>query len=356
VSPEGPFKAMGSAVLLAACQYDEGARELEIDGKCRGAFTHSLVTLLRNSDFRQFTYSSLLYHLKKLPQQYPRCEGKHHYRFLFSNSDPTIDNTFDVSKNDSIYRVEAGSLHGVAQNRTLFAIYEGDNKCGDLVALEVFPEYCTAKLTSGHDPVNPLLARVVVWDWDNDALRLKVHLLEPALGFLQASPALDKYVLTVEQHCGELAVVGRSGSGKLEIERLDALTSTHADKKLLEIEPSRLEEALIAAANFNFRLYHPTHGHLKEQDVDLELRLLKELPRTMDTSSLTGRYPRRVYVPDTARKNVFEGTRKAKVIAMKDEFYGITLRNMSEFDLFPYVFYFDPHDYSITVSAKLAWE
>jgi hypothetical protein len=178
-----------------------------------------------------------------------------------------------------------------------------------------------------------------------------VHFLETALGLLQPNAALDGYIWQVGRQEGEL-LVGSTDGEKLEIERLDELISNHADKILRGIEPLHLERALKAASHFNFHLYHSAAGHFGEQDVVIELRLLKRLPSTTDgfNQNRSDRWP--VYAPDPSGTNLFEGTSKAEVIALKDKFYGLTLKNNSPFDLFPYVFYFEPSDYSIDVSAK----
>jgi hypothetical protein len=220
----------------------------------------------------------------------------------------------------------------------------------------VFPQYCTAKLISGYDPLDPRIAHVVVLNWNNDMLRLKVHFLKSASDLPQTSQALDEYVLAVGYQQGELVVVGRSDDGKLEIERLDELTSNHADKILGNIEPSHLEHALVAAARFNFRLYHPNTGHLRPVDVIVDMRRLKKLNDPQDlfsTTKLNGVTRPLVYVPDPDRKNLFEHTRETEVVPMKGELYGLTLKNNSPFDLFPYVFYFDPYDYTIQVKGRL---
>ena len=49
-----------------------------------------------------------------------------------------------------------------------------------------------------------------------------------------------------------------------------------------------------------------------------------------------------------------ELTVKETIVTDLDSYYGLTLINKSPYDLFAYVFYFDPMDYSITVSIFLS--
>jgi hypothetical protein len=46
---------------------------------------------------------------------------------------------------------------------------------------------------------------------------------------------------------------------------------------------------------------------------------------------------------------------EAILSSREDMFYGLTLKNLSSLDLFPYVFYFDPGKYAIDVSRRVPY-
>ncbi|KAL7910081.1 hypothetical protein GGI35DRAFT_447812 [Trichoderma velutinum] len=100
--------------LMTACQANEKALEVQLDGRVRGAFTSGLLAYLEDSQY-QVNYRMIQDHLKaNLKKQKPTVYGRDRYLFL-GNSEPFIVTPLNVSIEDNKAVIQAGRAHGVRE-------------------------------------------------------------------------------------------------------------------------------------------------------------------------------------------------------------------------------------------------
>jgi hypothetical protein len=336
------YKAMSSHVLLAACRQEEGALEAaSANSKPCGAFTSSLIDTLRNCNISAVTYSRLLELLPPLPGQHPQCEGTNKDRFLFNSSvAEDRSKTFRVFKHQGDYKVEAGSIHGVIVG-TEFAI---QSHTEDIILVTVVVDAFQSTVKSKRE--NTLFdipdgTRSVVSNWGKPMLRVRFHFHPPTGNLFSAVGA---------NVCADVAVL-REGRDALLLERLDPLIPRHANR-LVEIKQEPISGVLDAVAHFNFHLYRHNGAHPLNQQVTVRLHRLKNENGVYNPTGddLLAHDPEEVFSDVDAPYDIKEV--KEAVISDMDAYYGLTLENHSQFRLFPYVFYFDPSDYSIQVRVQ----
>ena len=144
----------------------------------------------------------------------------------------------------------------------------------------------------------------------------------------------------------------------LQIRRHDPLTTKYHKARALEVSNGHLSRILDGISRFNVHLYRrnphtPTKGHF---DVQLH---------QVDAKADTGLRPVLTPVGEDFFGNATEDvicseesslqidTVKHAVVTNMDVYYGLTLINTSDNDLFPYVFYFDPNDCSVQVGRTI---
>ncbi|THH06053.1 hypothetical protein EW146_g9733, partial [Bondarzewia mesenterica] len=142
-------------------------------------------------------------------------------------------------------------------------------------------------------------------------------------------------------------VIGMGPNGELLIDRLDVHISTYADRVVrvpLDGKLDRLPSILDAIAHFNFHLGRShSSGVLRGASDIREDDPLKGV--TMEMHRLSGGilWDRK---PKEDAENLLIDNR-AKLSLDEGAPYGIKIVNRSTLDLYPYLFYFDPSDYSI---------
>jgi len=213
----------------------------------------------------------------------------------------------------------------------------------------------------------PQGAKAIVSDWKNEALTLKVAVeLEAKDQLVQAlfperdlkqpdqvARILKSRFVRVNARANADIVVKRSSADdqNLVIERLDSLIPKYANVTVqfnLANKLDNLPHIFDAISQFNYHLALHRGDDPFEQLVSLELFKLKR--------SLKG-----ALLPDEDIGNVLINN-DARLLVDGEALYGLDIINRSQHDLFPYLFYFDPSDYSIsdwyvplspTVSAPL---
>jgi hypothetical protein len=338
------YKSMSSHVLLAACRQDEVALEtLSADNRSCGAFTTSLVKRLRDSSIGDLTYSRLIETLPSFPYQHPQCQGTNKDRFLF-NTSVVKDRSklFKVLKDKGEWKIEAGSIHGVVVG-TEFAI---PSHTEDIILTAVVVQALRCIVEWKFKGVSPDVfdgADAVVSNWNNPKLKVRFH--TPTGNLFSTVRIGERPDVAVHQN----------GQNDFLLERLDPLIRRHT-KYLLIARQDRISEVLDAVAHFNFHLYHHPKCTPFNQKVTVQLHRLQKGNGDKPTytpvgDDLLARDPEVVLSDDTAY-----GVKEVKeaVVCDMDAFYGLTLGNNSTFDLFPYVFYLDPSDYSIQVRMLLS--
>ncbi|KAH6604050.1 hypothetical protein Trco_007496 [Trichoderma cornu-damae] len=100
--------------LMTACQANEKALEVLLDGRVRGAFTSGLLKYLEDSQY-QVNYRMIQDYLKaNLKKQKPTVYGRDRYLFL-GNSEPFFVTPLNVSIEDKKAVIQAGRAHGVCE-------------------------------------------------------------------------------------------------------------------------------------------------------------------------------------------------------------------------------------------------
>ncbi|KAJ7193788.1 caspase domain-containing protein [Mycena pura] len=335
------YKFMHSHVLLAACRQQQRAREcISAEGKPCGFFTDSLVKQLRAVGLNRITYTELLDLLPTLPDQHPQCEGKNKDRFLFDVQGPVHDPLACVAtvKEDGTIEVEAGSLRGVVVGTQFVPERDAAGEKRIFVAVSV---NVGSSILRPIVPMNDLAlaaeTRLVVSDWKNNAAMMKVfvHTSDKsplATSDLSVPRMRPSFVVVDSVNDADLAVT-RSSDEEFILRRLDPKISQYVTQDMkMAIAIEKLPYALDAVANFNYFLGKHNAGSPLVNDVKLEMYRLK------------GEYGSRV--PDMELGD-FAFSNEVRFLGDPTAKYGFAICNFSQYDLFPYLFYFDPATYSV---------
>jgi Caspase domain len=357
-------KAMLSHVLLAACCQHQCAHEVTTaDGTPCGFFTDNLLKQLRIVDLERVTYADLLNPLPELINQKPQCEGVNKTRYLFDGKMSAMDpKAFKLVEAGGHITVCIGSIQGVVVG-TEFAVHGLDSTpsspviLGTLVALSVGLDSSKLNLCPGADKFDiPEGAMAVVSDWKYNAFPLKVAVELGAEDRLARALFPDRDITQGDQVQGSgiVQVLGRANADIvvkrksatteiLCIERLDSLIPKYAGV-ITQFDPvNKLNHfgcIFHAIAQFNYHLARHRADDPFEQRVSLELFRLSKQSGSSE------------WVPDEGVGNLL-GNNDARVQADEEARYGLAITNRSRHDLFPYLFYFDPSDYSILVRSFL---
>ncbi|KZT70667.1 hypothetical protein DAEQUDRAFT_764535 [Daedalea quercina L-15889] len=378
------YPTMRSHVLLAACREDEKARENIVhDGGtevARGMFTYHLLAYLRRAYEEahappQITYARLMEALldpeniklcgASFIGQNPLCEGKNRDRLLFSTSEVAGEATSFPLRYDNRTRtlyVVGGHANGVVEG-TEFTVQlaltdqiDGLVRSRDIVLVvkTVYATECVVR----HDQITDLSpyvealkkARAIISTWNSIVMKVRTPTPLPAQAafkYEKATPKGSGYYDLSLQELSNCRILTRS----------DPLTFRYAEREMTipgrSLQP---DEILDAVAHWNFHLYrfNDRVGGSQELRPQVGLHLL-------ETASGTGLRPLLSQVgEDLFGSAPAEDVRgcplstytvpvKVKEARIHDltKYYGLTLINTSAYDLYPYVFYFDPSTYGI---------
>lgn len=389
VVPSGfSYSGLRSHVLLAACQPDELAHEhrplsAPSGGQTsRGLFTLHLLHCLRLAvkETNMLTYADLVRGLygHELPdgrdsnpgplrKQRPHCEGANQNRLLFTTTLFPHSDTFPLNYDSLKGRlyVEAGTLYGVRVGAEFICRRPGESPMHPnghvlLAVTEAKP------LESRLDPKDSSIAvaslrglEATIVAWDPEDACFKVH----GLDSLPENSGKFFFVTRETSSDADISCVRHSTDSRpqgYDVTRNDPLIA-HFGPKILSIDFKPDAGFLSHVAKFNFHLYR----YQESPEVARELPFTMQLHRLKQVSSVQTKV---VLLLDEkhedllgdalARKHTLSrnmetlrklGTNEIQEAIIKDlePNYGLTLINNSEYNLFAYVFYFDPKDYSI---------
>lgn len=355
-----------SYVLLAACRPDETAFEAtSADGKPCGAFTDALLKQLHRVAFDRVTYMELVDSFRdELLQQRPLCDGANKTRLLFNGVGARFNPTTYLVRpvgDGGQFSVDAGLVEGVVVG-TEFSFPELDiygpksappkgtpkeSPTATFVAVSV--DLASSVLELKEDSKRPLGLQnerssfpVVVTKWNNNAYLLKVALEQDdgpgfKLPVIQPKPG-HKFIFTDDLKQADI-IIRRGKDGKVTFKRTDVLLSIYAPVcPPLLIHPPNFANVLGCVAHFNYHLYNTN-----------PLRPLKSLVR-LSVQRLQG-------APgwdkgDNDDDMLSEEPERKDVTFEEEVDYGFTISNHSAYDLFPYLFYFDPTTYEVQVRQQ----
>jgi hypothetical protein len=162
----------------------------------------------------------------------------------------------------------------------------------------------------------------------------------PTQDTIQPHRSHERNFIQVNSRSEASVVIWLDSSGELVVESLDPLISKYPSPTTsfaLQHQLERVPYILDAIAHFNFHLGQYNDSNPLGGKVEMELY------------RLTG--PRGKRIPDTNVGNLLLHDHATIVVGAK---YGVAMVNHSTYDLFPYLFYFDPFSYSIDVSSSLS--
>ncbi|KAJ6595372.1 caspase domain-containing protein [Mycena sp. CBHHK59/15] len=337
-----------SHVLLAACAADESAYEGWDTGRVRGAFTTALKRHFEilESQIRigTVTYCDLVRPLK-LRFQHPQCDGQLRNGFLFAERNKVAPYLFKLASKKGTLCVAAGAVHGIVEG-TEVLVYKKASALialGVLVACEVGAVTATLRRKDPADfvPVPDKLgwARILRWNTGD----LKVY-TDPLLSLQLPEPSSEYPVRQVDvKSTGHIALHASGPTGTLTIERMDRLITTYAVRNIPIPHDSMnpLPFILNRIAHFQFHL-----GRQKPPATTLLQVPMISRHVAVKMYLLNRRHEDGTVVPD--ENNIFrKNVARLSISKASWNLYGIKIVNKSSYSLYPYLFFFDPSDYSI---------
>ncbi|KAJ7828863.1 caspase domain-containing protein [Mycena leptocephala] len=325
-------QSSSSYVLLAACRAGETAREvLYPDGTYHGRFTTHLVSLLQQIPLK--TDTLLRRHQKQSPNlqwELPSCWS-------------------------TLRPADAAEITQIQRRQQLAVLSSGDGGCGGVLPGTEFSAYdrknsylCTFiaqsvrvgeailvwKAEKDQPPVEiPSWSRAVVSDWKSSPMLVHApadfphtNALFPTTGTVRP-PNFAPAPSPEEAH-----IVVRSDDDEIVIEPCTSTVLAGQPKPRFALgDPAHLPHAIDGVAHFRYFLDCANEADRLE-GVELEMHRLR------------GEYP--CCTPDLHVGNMI----KDDAVQLTSEVgvrYGFRIHNVSDEDLFPYLFYFDPETYMI---------
>ncbi|KAJ7832223.1 caspase domain-containing protein [Mycena olivaceomarginata] len=376
-----PFTA--SFVLLAACSQDKQAYESL--HQSRGYFTEQLLAALRKADHNDTTPYELIDDIQLPNGQKPVCIGANRHRLLFCPTEYPLIGPRRVLKADGNGRlwVSIGAIEGVCAE-TEFEIYEPPNKLLCTVVPAIVPEAHSTVLTlaKGAGSIGISVgSRVVLKNLNNSSMTLHVHSApdfqhtsalfpKDAQGrgaYYKQQASTDGAHIRVRSDGANEIIIDRlalttnslrdvmqkpaAALGSKEVEKVKQKAVTEADKaKPTHGEPSTIsgfasdeeEETHFSVEALDLRsTFHGIahfHFHLRHRNKDVLLPGF-----SLEMYRLQGEDKNTTTIGD----NMIEGA-TVRFLSEKDAQYGFKICNTSDLDLFPYLFYFDPDNYTIS--------
>ncbi|KAH9831968.1 uncharacterized protein C8Q71DRAFT_275114 [Rhodofomes roseus] len=402
------WPAMRSHVLLAACLPEEKAIENRValrsegdvtvpseESVTRGLFTLYLLAFLRRAhegtQLSELTYADLTERLAKesggavqlygasLDKQHPICEGYNKDRLLFSLArGRKREPKYAVTQRKGEFWVYAGSAVGVMEG-SRFAVVDisadGVSALRQgvviLEAKEVWSDRCKCTAIWDADVPPPDVVeltddmRAIVLRWSPETMHVWTSPGVELPANLNAGGSFAFSVVYDRRKCDVSLELDESGTNWI-LTRFDPLTARYAKASSLTLNVTTVDpwDILGHVAHWNFHMYRYNTVEairqqlkvrvelyrLKETDVGLIQPLLEpEGADLFEDVKPMGLPPwaQKVHPRDSESKYAFEKLEKEAIIEDITAYYGLAVRNESDYPLFVYVFYFDPNDCGI---------
>lgn len=374
-------------------------RTLGRDGMRGWSYLHLMTELSRRGSFSECLPSL------RLSGQNPECKGAHKTHAFFSKGGPVdVPDSFTLIKDGNTWHVQAGAVHGVVPG-TEFGLTQTAMQRMGYRAMDVIlhatdgVEALACRVDSNYplpDTLDHSCVVVIRWGSANPFLTTvsirgaKSTSLDPELSTRRAASCDELYHRVVSEnnpHDLLVDISRESGTvGVSRIERRDYLVATFCSSTRVRdlaaqsaaLPPTRV---LNAISRFNFHLYRLNTAKRIDDDLKVDVlfhvveRALAEGSRYRVRADMdpTAYYEDILHSAatfmakhrrcDTLHNSEVSGgtgsnitiTKPVREIVLKpidEHFYGFTLVNNSNVDLFPYVFYFDPDTYAIKVLQR----
>lgn len=369
---------MNSHVLLAACDEAQFAQETVFNGVPRGRFSEGLIHQFNSVSLETTTYRDIIRFTGSWNNQNPQIEGAHKDRLLFSATRPPSSTELPVlaGLKAGLFQINLGSAGGVVAG-TEFMVTDreaGDSPVGFLMALQV--TFHSSVLVEVEGRKNGLTVPSRGWkarvsDWNHQMLKIflapdfdttvgsvifphqRSPVCELSVSQLESKPGPNTFFNVDRKEDADIQLSVRKEGDRLNfaIETLQGIVAhqkLHASHFSLEVTHlSRLRIIMDAAARFHYFLNkHPDRSPRPALNITLDMHTLQDQPALKFIAG------RRVRVRDPS-PNILDAQLRAEV-ATTDKI-GFTFFNHSPYNIFPYLFYFDPTTYSIFVSRTVSW-
>ena len=342
-----------SFVLLAACGTREHAGEAPTapDNKLRGIFTTALINVLNELQSYDLTYASLTGRValavavRMEKNQTPEYVGDGN-RILFKLDTTEGNVPFELEKGSAgLYIIlKAGEPQGISKG-TIFDVQSRDRHPAFIGSLKVVgPASDTDRGSSLAEPsFDPELDPGILWAFlhklSYEQEPLKVGL---GLGVGSFHPEQNAAIKETNVNAADI-VLSKDGYWVLERRVPQVVRECSAHIQLpIDMTASHLNNVFAGIAHFNHHLMR-TNRLLSNEAITIELYQVAmqsyDVFHLKDGNNL---------VKGEMAELIFDSYGEAN--------YGFTLHNETATDWYPYLFHFDPDDYSIHVSARLRFE
>ncbi|KAJ7772870.1 caspase domain-containing protein [Mycena maculata] len=359
-SYRGLFRS--SHVLLAACLADEEAKEIILtDGTSHGRFTTALLNLLRSAPLQTTTYVELLNQMQGMQKwdgQTPHCAGTRSNRPIFGGnylatgrhsvlltvenpSDPNDPGSNAIPTSSQLFRVGMGTVDGVVPGTEFSAYDPNDSPLCTFFAESVHGADTILgwKSEKGQPPiVIPRWSRAVVSDWKSPPLFVYTPVDFPHTAYLfPTTPTLSPSKFMRASSLEQAHIIVQSDGDARVIEPLRVAMRKYQIETHVALKgnPARLSDVIGGVTHFNYFL-----------DRANEVSNLKG-KFTLAVHRLLGNYPQRTPDPRVGNDGDMVMDGAVRFTSEAGAKYGFTIRNTSNRDLFPHLFYFDPETYTI---------
>ncbi|KAF8875734.1 caspase domain-containing protein [Gymnopilus junonius] len=334
-----------SHMLIAACGASEQAKE--ING--HGNFSVALLKLFKTHSPDKLRYCDILTQMDAIQGQNPQCEGKNQHRILFNAKVAAPARTFRVNFGERTLQghisitVEAGSAHGVTEGAE-FSIYsESDLRFEKRLTLGTVKSVAAFTSTLNDLPypgVNPCIA-IQTKAGQKEDVRLFVPQGNSFFTVFESvrndhnnhKYDLHNITLVADQSIAHLKATMKGADVQFEIadERVTRYGFTQQFKTVDIVDSDRVGWTFSRIAHFYRELNKANSNSKLTSLVRLEFYELEE----NDDDDLVA-FGKNLCNSGTIDVDVNEEIP-----------YGIKLVNESNFDLYPYLFWFDNTDLSI---------
>ncbi|KAF8597600.1 hypothetical protein BDV93DRAFT_562112 [Ceratobasidium sp. AG-I] len=346
-------RELRSHVLLAAC----GAREFAWEPHGRGEFTFRLLEVLRGNDISSLTYSGLMGIFPPLQterEQNPQCEGFNTNRILFSTLEGASSAYIRTELINKRVILKAGDAQGICAG-DIFEIYTSPildpDSLSAVAKLEVGPN--VGPYHSIFINPNGLLPDVPQRAWalqTHSMSKILVHCSSALERALERDPLWREKVLSSDTDCRIRLVeplkaqisIGLDGvQGGVWFDTHNPIVAGNGMKRLpytVPLQADRVIAVLHAAATWNWHLARENKVHRLRDKVRMEFFRVKPRP---------GHYNPDGQTQTEKVGNNLNHNEPIHIVGDRYLYYGINIINDTDFDLYPYLFYFDASTFAI---------
>jgi len=341
----GFLQASNLYTLIAACSAGEKAQE----GKEGGRLTVSFLHVVPDLALHRTSYVQLMDRLLQDDGEVQKflCLGKHKNRTLFNDVPFTPDTSFSAANlnSEAKFKVELGAIHGVVEGSE-FSLHLHNLRCSrnpiiaSLVVTDVQPTCCFTRIKSRVSAVpKSCWAKISKW---NNRRPFRVYLKTTFTTFIRVwklrrelrtktgstPPRNGVNVLRVKQEAHADVSLTVGSKSVTVVEHHPFLSGKH--NRVVKIPKNDCLLVVDDVVRFHLHLHRKNADNPLRNLVEMELYRLD--PRSWCKSSSN-------YLKNGP----------ATISYDKEAIYQVTIHNNSMIDLWPYLAYMDPNQYSISM-------